>query len=429
MGLGYIGLPTAVIFAKHGFNVHGVDINPSVINKLKNKELHIEEHGLKEMLIEVIETGRLTFSTEPVKADAFIIAVPTPINKDKTANLNYVKTATEMIVPNLEKGNLVILESTVPPRTVEHIMIPILKKSGLSIGDELFVSHSPERVLPGRIIEELILNDRIVGGINEKSSQLTAELYQIFVTGKIHITDATTAEMVKLMENIYRDVNIALANEFARIAERVGFNVWEAIELANQHPRVNLHMPGPGVGGHCIAVDPWFVIEHAPEESKLISLARKINDSTPFHVANVIEKYVKDIEKPIISLLGLAFKGNVNDIRESPSLKVIELLRKKGFQLKIYDPYINQHIEGKVNDVKEVAKGSDLLVILTDHHIFKEIDFKMIKGLMRRQVVFDTRHILNKGQLESAGYHYIELGSPLSMYNCDKQICFSLIDH
>ena len=213
LGLGYIGLPTAVMFSKHGVIVHGVDVNEEVIAKLQNKQLHIFEPGLEEMLIESMDNGSLTVSTEPVAADAYIIAVPTPLNPDKSANLNYVRSATEMIVPYLEKGNLVVLESTVPPKTVEDVMIPILQKSGLEIGEELFVSHSPERVMPGKLFEELVSNDRTVGGINEQSSQMTVDLYKHFVKGKIHVTDATTAEMVKLMENTYRDINIAFANE------------------------------------------------------------------------------------------------------------------------------------------------------------------------------------------------------------------------
>ncbi|GGK29025.1 UDP-N-acetyl-D-mannosamine dehydrogenase [Caldalkalibacillus thermarum] len=415
MGLGYIGLPTAVMFAKHGLKVHGVDVNPVVVETLQKKQLHIEEPGLKEMMTEVMDNGRLEVSTAPAKADAFIIAVPTPIKADKTANLDYVKSATEMIVPYLEKGNLVILESTVPPRTVEDVMVPILQRSGLNIGEDLYVSHSPERVLPGQLFKELVDNDRIVGGINEKSAQLTVELYKTFVKGKIHVTDATTAEMVKLMENTYRDVNIALANEFARIAEKVGFNVWEAIELANCHPRVNIHRPGPGVGGHCIAVDPWFIIEQAPEEAKLITTARNINDSMPYHVVHTIEELVKTIDNPVISLFGLAFKGNIDDMRESPSLVVLEELRNKGYELKIYDPYVKAEIPGKVDGVEEALSGSDLLVILTDHKVFAELDFASLKGFMRNHNVLDTRHICSQEAVQNAGFKYFEIGSKLPL--------------
>lgn len=413
MGLGYIGLPTAVMFAKYGVEVHGVDVNPAVVDTLQNKELHIEESGLKEAMIGVIDKGGLTFSTQPVEADAFIIAVPTPIHTNKSANLDYVISAAQMIVPYVKHGNLVILESTVPPGTLEHVLIPILKQTGFKIGEELFVSHSPERVLPGKLFEELTMNDRIVGGMNEQSSQMTVDLYKRFVQGTIHITDATTAEMVKLMENTYRDVNIAFANELARIAEKIGFNVWEAIHLANSHPRVHIHRPGPGVGGHCIAVDPWFIVETAPDESKLISLARQINEVTPHHVVHLIKKIIKDIKNPVITLLGLAYKENTDDLRESPSLDIMNELNNNGYQLKIYDPHIKQDVEGKVAALEDAVTGSDCVVILTGHEVFKQIDFNLLKNLFRTKLVFDTRNLLNKEDLLGLGYTYFQIGSPM----------------
>jgi len=411
MGLGYIGLPTAVMFAKHGVQVHGVDINEKVVNMLKNKELHIEEPGLPEMLAEVVENGSLTVSTKPEKADAFIIAVPTPVNPDLTSNVEYVRSATEMILPFIERDNLVILESTVPPKTVEDVMIPILKQSGLIIGEELYIAHSPERVLPGRLFEELVSNDRIVGGINEKSSQLTVDLYRRFVKGTIHVTDTTTAEMVKLMENTYRDINIAYANELARIGEKLGFDVWEAIDLANCHPRVNIHKPGPGVGGHCIAVDPYFIIDKAPVESKLISLARKINSETPKKVVGKIKEIVTEVENPKIAVLGLAFKGNIDDMRESASLEIIHELKESGFSLSIHDPYVKADLEGKVQSVEEAAKDADLLVILTDHDVYKDIDLKSVKECMKSPIIYDTRNLLNAEELEKLGIYYIKIGS------------------
>jgi len=411
MGLGYIGLPTAVMFAKHGLQVHGVDINEKVVSMLNNKELHIEEPGLPEMLAEVIDNGSLTVSTKPEKADAFIIAVPTPVNPDLTSNVDYVRSATEMILPYIERDNLVILESTVPPKTVEDVMIPILKQSGLIIGEELYIAHSPERVLPGRLFEELVSNDRIVGGINEKSSQLTVELYRRFVKGTIHVTDTTTAEMVKLMENTYRDINIAYANELARIGEKLGFDVWEAIDLANCHPRVNIHKPGPGVGGHCIAVDPYFIIDKAPVESKLISLARKINSETPKKVVGKIKEIVSEVENPKIAILGLAFKGNIDDMRESASLEIIHELKENGFNLSIHDPYVKADLDGKVKTVEEAAKEADLLVILTDHDVYKDIDLISVKEAMKSPIIYDTRNLLNAEELEQMGIYYIKIGS------------------
>ncbi len=415
LGLGYIGLPTAVMFAKHGMKVHGVDVNPVVVETLQNRALHIEEPGLGEMMAEVMDNGQLTVSTSPEEADAYIIAVPTPIREDRTANLDYVKSAGEMIVPYLRKGNLVVLESTVPPRTVEDVLIPVLRKSGLSIGDELYVSHSPERVIPGQLFKELVQNDRIVGGINEESARLTQKLYQTFVKGKIHLTDATTAEMVKLMENTYRDVNIALANELARIAERIGFNVWEAIELANCHPRVNIHRPGPGVGGHCIAVDPWFIVEQAPEEAQLIHLSRQINDGTPYKVVQIVEELVKGVDHPQIALFGLAFKGNIDDMRESPALVVAKALRQKGYALKLYDPHIHEQMPDKVDSAEEALSGSDLMVVLTDHSQFAELDYSRLHGLMRHHTILDTRHVLNRESIEKAGFTYLEIGSTLPL--------------
>lgn len=411
MGLGYIGLPTAVMFAKHGVHVHGVDVNPSVIEMLKRGQTHIAEPDLQGMMTEVMNGRRFTISLQPVKADVFVIAVPTPIHPNKTANLDYVKKAAEMILPYLEKQNLIILESTVPPKTINDFLIPILKQTSFTIGEDLFVSYSPERVYPGKLMEELVSNDRIVGGINERSSLLTAELYKRFVKGNIHITDATTAEMVKLIENAYRDINIAFSNELARIAENIGFNVWEAIRLANSHPRVRIHSPGPGVGGHCIAVDPWFIIEKTPDQAMLMKTARTINDMTPFHVAGMIEELVKDVSEPVITLLGLTYKENVDDLRESPSLIVMNELKAKGYRIKVYDPYLKAYIEGKAETLQEAVSGSDCLVVLTNHREFQHINFEQIKDLLRTKTVLDTRNALRKETLTGCGFNYVSIGT------------------
>lgn len=412
LGLGYIGLSIAVMFAKHDVQVHGVDINSDVIATLNKKEVHIEEPCLKELMKEVMRKGSFTVSTQPQESDAFIIAVPTPLSSSNQANLEHVKSATHMVLPYLKKGNLIVLESTVPPKTVEKVLIPILKQTGYIIGEELFVSHSPERALPGNLFEELISNDRIVGGINELSSKMTVELYKRIVRGTIHVTDTTTAEVIKLMENTYRDVNIALSNELARIAEQIGFNVWEAIKLANCHPRVNIHRPGPGVGGHCIAVDPWFIVEQVPTISRLIALSREINESTPFHVIKMIDNIVKEFKEPVITILGIAFKGNVDDIRQSPSLIIIRELRKRGYQLKIYDPYVKKGIADQEATLEEASLETDCIVILTDHNVFKKIDFQYLKNIVRNKKIFDTRNIVNKKEVEKLGFTYIQLGSP-----------------
>lgn len=412
LGLGYIGLPTAVMFANHGLSVHGVDINKKAVDLIQNKQLHIEEVGLQERLTKAIDEGTFSVSTKPEQADVFIIAVPSPINKDKTVNLEYVRSATEAILPYLQKGNLVILESTVPPRTVEDVMLPILEKSGLILGEELFVSHSPERVIPGRVFEELVKNDRIVGGINEKSSFLTKELYETFVQGTIHLTDATTAEMVKVIENTYRDVNIAFANELAKISEKVGVNVWEAIKLANYHPRVNIHLPGPGVGGHCIAVDPWFLVELQPDLAKMIYLARTINDGMPKYTVQKVKSIFENegILNGRVAVLGLAFKGNIDDMRESPSLDVIKNLEELGVDYTAFDPHIKENqLQRQTQNLSEAVNNADLILILTDHNEFKELSPESIQGV-RSKIVLDTKNCINSKLWGEAGYKVLTLG-------------------
>ncbi|MGO1101517.1 nucleotide sugar dehydrogenase [Priestia megaterium] len=413
VGLGYIGLPTAVMFANHGLYVHGVDVNEKAVELIKNKQLHIEENGLQERLESAVDNGHFTVGTTAEEADIFIIAVPSPINEDKTANLNYVREATKSIFPYVRKGNLVILESTVPPRTVEDVMLPVLKETGLELGSELFVSHSPERVIPGKVFEELVNNDRIVGGINEESSRLTVELYKTFVKGNIHVTDATTAEMVKVIENTYRDVNIAFANELAKISEKIGVNAWEAIKLANYHPRVNIHLPGPGVGGHCIAVDPWFLTELQPELAKIISLSRHTNDSMPEYTALKTKSLLdeKGIQHGRVAVLGLAFKGNIDDMRESPSTDVLHHLEKLGVDYTAFDPHIKENkIERQTQSLDEAVAHADVILILTDHNEFKELLPSAVENHMRTKVIFDTKNCIQRDQWKAAGFDVVLLG-------------------
>ncbi|MGI8315773.1 nucleotide sugar dehydrogenase [Halobacillus mangrovi] len=413
VGLGYIGLPTSVMFAINGHKVHGVDVNETAVNMVNNKQLHIEENGLEERLAEAVDSGMFKASTEPEEADVFIIAVPSPIREDKTANLDYVRNATEAIVPYVKKGNLVILESTVPPRTVEDVMVPVLERSGLNIGKDIFIAHSPERVIPGKVFQELVDNDRIVGGINEKSSQMTKELYEGFVKGNIHLTDATTAEMVKVIENTYRDVNIAFANELAMISEKIGVNAWEAIRLANFHPRVNIHTPGPGVGGHCIAVDPWFLAEIEPDLSKIIQLSRNTNDHMPTFTANKIEEILKSkaITDGKVAIFGLSFKANIDDQRESPSLEVIKKLVEKGISFTTYDPHIKENVaSNQTQYMDEALDQADVVVVLTDHNEFKELDPESVGSKMNNRIVFDTKNALPLGTWEDAGFMIKRLG-------------------
>ncbi|WP_342473096.1 nucleotide sugar dehydrogenase [Metasolibacillus sp. FSL H7-0170] len=411
IGLGYIGLPTAVMFANYGVKVHGVDLNPAAVKSIQEKRLHIEEEGLQERLNKAVDEGLLTASTSPQEADVFIVAVPSPINPDNTANLEYVRQATASIVPYIKEGNLVILESTVPPKTVEHIMLPELVKSGLEIGTQIYVAHSPERVIPGRIFEELVKNDRIVGGINEKSAQLTKELYENFVEGTIHLTDATTAELVKVMENTYRDVNIAFANELAKMAEKLDVNIWEAIKFANYHPRVNVHFPGPGVGGHCIAVDPWFLVEIGGGQAEIIHLSRNTNDGMPSYTAQKTQAILNqnNIAGATVGVLGLAFKGNVDDMRESPSTAVINELQNLGLKVVSFDPHIkeNKHAT-QTQSFEEVVGVADILLCLTDHNEFKVLNPETLAS--HNKIVFDTKNCLNRAKWEQAGYQFHLLG-------------------
>lgn len=411
IGLGYIGLPTAAMFATHGHKIIGVDINEEVVNALNQGKITITEPYLDILVQAAVTSGNLTGKAKPEEADAFIIAVPTPITEDKKADMSCVISAAKSIVPYLRKGNMVILESTSPPGTVKDLMVPILAGSGLKIGEELFVAHSPERVLPGRILIELVENNRIIGGINRKSAELVRDLYKTFVRGQIFLTDSTTAEMCKLMENTFRDVNIALANELAKICEQAGINAWEVIELCNKHPRVNLHQPGPGVGGHCIAVDPWFVCEKFPETAKIIETARRINDSMPEYVFERIETILRDIKgKRTVTILGITYKPDIDDTRESPILHLIDLLKQSGrYNVRIVDPYV-KGFPGQVNDIVEASADSDLILLGVNHKEFKNIDWAKAAGVMRNRNILDTRNFFDKDQIKSARFSYFLLG-------------------
>lgn len=404
IGLGYIGLPTSAMFASHGVDTYGVDVNEEVVKNLKEGKIIIEENRLPELVKEVVKSGKLTCGTKPIESDVYIVAVPTPVNEDKTAGMEYVKSATESIVPLLKKGDLVILESTSPPRTVIDIMVPILQKSGLNIGEDVYVSHSPERVLPGQILYELINNNRIVGGINEISAIKTKELYETFVKGQIYLTDSTTAEMCKLMENTYRDVNIALANELAKICEQMGINAFDVINFSNKHPRVNLHTPGPGVGGHCIAVDPWFIVEKAPELSKIMHLSRVTNDAMPMHVATLAKSMISDDKN--ITILGVTYKPDVDDMRESPIEYLEKHLIDMGYNVTIVDP----HVEKYNVCVYEALKKSDLLILAVNHKEFKELDFNKVYDAMNSKNVLDTRNSLDGKMLKELGFNYKLIG-------------------
>jgi len=406
LGLGYIGLPTACLFANAGYEVVGIDVNEEIVDKLNQGKLPFEEKGLEELFAK--SRSNMRFQTEVENGDVFLITVPTPLEKTvRVANLKYVRLAAEMIYPYLNKGNLVILESTVPPGTSERLVIPILERSGLKAKEFYFV-HCPERAMPGNTIYEIIHNDRIIGCLDEKSGELARDLYSSFVKGNLYLTDLRTAELVKLMENTYRDVNIALANEFARMADDNKVNIWTAIELANKHPRVNILKPGPGVGGHCIAIDPWFLTINSTKY-RLISLAREINDSMPNHVLQIVRELVEDVREPTITVLGVAYKGNVDDTRETPALKFIKLAENEGYKVKVHDPLVKK-FEYEILSLEEACKGSDCIVVITDHSIFKEIDPKNVLKLVRKKNVVDTRNILNREKWGKAGFRVKVLG-------------------
>ncbi|NLL80861.1 MAG: nucleotide sugar dehydrogenase [Tissierellia bacterium] len=412
VGLGYIGLPTAAIFAKSGMEVLGYDVNKKVIEALNKGKILIEEPGLEDLVKEVVEGGNLRGINIIEESDVFILAVPTPLNKDKTADLSYVRSATESIVDKIRPGNIVVLESTSPPGSTLEVA-SILGKSGYKIGEEIFVAHSPERVLPGRIVKEIVENDRIIGGINKESAELVKEVYSVFVKGEIFTTDSKTAEMCKLMENTFRDVNIALANELAILCENMEINAWDVIQLANRHPRVNIHQPGPGVGGHCIAVDPWFVIENQPE-GRLIRQARQINDGMPERVLNRINSLIDD-ENAKITILGLTYKANVDDTRESPIIKLVELLQERTtYELSLHDPHVDRvnfkHKEILVENIDQAVENSQLIVLAVNHDMFNKLDFDKIGKLMNKKQIFDTRNFLDRNQLEKLDFNLITLG-------------------
>lgn len=404
MGLGYIGLPTASILATKGFKVIGVDVNAKTVETIQGGKIHIVEPDLDILVKSAVNSGNLCASLVPEEADVFILAVPTPFKNgnqigNKIPDLSYVEAATEAIAPFLNKGNLVILESTSPVGTTERVREviaehrPDLLNTELNTQnpDQIFVAHCPERVLPGQILRELVDNDRIIGGIDRPSAEKARDLYKSFCSGQILLTNARTAEMAKLVENSFRDVNIAFANELSMICDRLGINVWELIELANRHPRVNILQPGPGVGGHCIAVDPWFIVSAAPEQAQLIRTAREVNDHKPHWVLEKVKAKAERFKNPVIGCLGLAFKANVDDLRESPSLDIARKLILSGIgEVLACEPKVNGDFkEFELFTLDEVLRRADILVVLVDHDEFRVVDGELLK----EKVVIDAKGI------------------------------------
>ncbi len=423
LGLGYIGLPTASTFATHGVKVLGVDINKSIVETLQRGEIHIHEPGLRDTVKAALTSGNFNVSTKPEEADAFLIAVPTPFlenqfgeyngQKYKLADMRAVMSAAEAIVPFLRKGNLVVLESTSPPRTTLELVAPILARSGLEAGRDFHLAYSPERVLPGQILRELIENARVIGGVTPESAQAGADLYSIFVKGEIVKTDATTAEMVKLMENTYRDVNIAIANEFAHLADKFGVDVWKAISIANRHPRVKILSPGPGVGGHCISVDPWFFVETAPELTRLIYNSRQVNDAQPHFVVELVKRALGELKGKKVAALGLAYKPNVDDLRESPATKVVHLLQEEGAQVKAWEPFKpGANIPGidMAKNLEDALKDAELILLLVRHTDFISLSPLKVREMTRARIVVDTVNVWRPDEWMMSDFSITRLG-------------------
>ena len=404
IGLGYIGLPTAAMLASRKIKVIGVDINQHAVDTINRGEIHIVEPELDIIVQAAVSQGYLRATTKPEPADAFLIAVPTPFKGDHEPDLSYVEAAAKSIAPVLKKGDLVILESTSPVGTTEQMAVWLAQaRTDLSFphqaGEQadVNVAYCPERVLPGKVVHELVGNDRVIGGMTQRCSQRATELYKTFVEAECIPSNARTAEMCKLTENSFRDVNIAFANELSIICDKLGINVWELIKLANHHPRVNILQPGPGVGGHCIAVDPWFIVSKTPEEARLIHAARQVNDSKPHYVVNQVAAAATSVAEPVIACLGLAFKPDIDDLRESPAMEVVRLLaeRKIG-QILAVEPHIEQipqllagfgNIELISSD--EAVRRANIVVMLVSHQSFHEID----TGLLQGKHVIDTRGV------------------------------------
>lgn len=408
IGLGYIGLPTAATFAAHGIKVTGVDVNSHAVNMINQGKVHIIEPDLDALVRDVVQKGNLTATDTPVAADAFIVAVPTPFKDNHEPDLRYIEAASKALAPFLKPGNLVILESTSPVGATEQMSGWLSEaRPDLSfpqdVGEQsdIMIAHCPERVLPGKVLQELITNDRIVGGITPRCAKAACELYNIFVQGECLTTNARTAEMCKLTENSFRDVNIAFANELSIICDKLNINVWELVSLANHHPRVDILQPGPGVGGHCIAVDPWFIVSSAPQEAQLIRAAREINDSKPdWVIAKVNEKVIQflkenpeqSIKDISIACYGLAFKPDIDDLRESPALNISEKLAALGYQVLAIEPNINELPKGLSSNIQLInikdSYKADIHLILVDHSQFKDA------LQLPSEVTIDTKGIL-----------------------------------
>jgi len=404
IGLGYVGLPTAAVLASRGMHVVGVDIDPTTVALINKGKVHIVEPDLDILVNGAVVTGKLKATIKPEPADAFIIAVPTPFTTDHKPDLSFVEAAVRSLAPVLKKGDLVIIESTCPVGTTDSacgwlaatrpdLTFPHTAHDAADVN----ISHSPERVLPGKVLIELVRNDRVIGGVSQRCAERTANLYRVAVEGKCLLTNARTAELVKLTENAYRDVNIAFANELSLVCDDLGIDVWEAIELANHHPRVNILSPGPGVGGHCIAVDPWFIVDSAPDSTPLIRAARAVNDGKPGKIVARILAAAQQLDHPAIACLGLAYKADIDDLRESPAMDITEALAKSaGTTIRVVEPHIKQlptrlakYDQVTFCDLASALEQAQIVVLLTDHQAFRAITPDQLAG----KKIFDTRGV------------------------------------
>jgi nucleotide sugar dehydrogenase len=388
MGLGYIGLPTAIIAAKHGVQVVGVDINPKVVEMTNQGKLHIIEPGMEEMLQEVVKMGSLKATTVPEVSDAYFVVVPTPFKGNHEPDISYVEAATRAVLPLLKEGDLYVIESTSPVGTTDKMKSLIFSERPELI-DKIYIAYCPERVLPGNVIYELIHNDRVIGGMDDLSTDKAIAFYSQFVQGTLHRTNCKTAEMCKLTENSSRDVQIAFANELSLICDKAGINVWELISLANKHPRVNILQPGCGVGGHCIAVDPYFITAEFPMESKIIAQAREINNYKSFWCAEKVQNEMLRFElehhrKPCVAMMGLAFKPNIDDLRESPAKYIVTKVMQScnNANILVVEPNVKEHNVFKLTDYKEAYEKADIIVFLTAHEPFKKLDYHEDKVIL-----------------------------------------------
>ncbi len=369
MGMGYVGLPTALLFARHGFTVHGVDIQESVVSMIRENRIGDHYPELAPWADAVRDTDRFSVDLKPAPADVFLITVPTPVHPEtRSCDLRAVKAATEALVPVLEEGSLVILESTVPPGTTGNVVKPILEKSGLKVGKDIHLCFCPERILPGNTIEELVHNHRVLGGTTPEAAALAKSILEQVIEGEIYTTDDRSAEFCKLAENTYRDVNIALANELSMIADEHGIDLKAIQPIINQHPRVNLLTPGIGVGGHCIAVDPWFFVEVSPWKTELISTSRRVNDRMPHYCMQKIVDDLKGLDNPRICCVGLTYKPDVADKRESPAIRIVHLLKERGYDVVTFDPLLEEY---KGQTLYDAVAGADYLAVLVNHSVVK----------------------------------------------------------